>query len=207
MFDNCAMKMTTQGIRGGSDTSSFTVLAARKSADQMQAKPGRDEMVDDDVRTLMAQGLHAFKAGGEVAQAAINEIHQDASDPELLAELQASNKTSEGWAQRVERATREVGFTGEPGEDGDNLIVQAHFETSRRLRRKAPDDLSRDLGIIAMHQVALHYWIAAFGTLRTYAQSVGMSQTVQDMQACLDEAREADQQSTDRAITLLAARG
>ena len=163
-------------------------------------------MVNEDVRTLMAQGLHAFRAGGEVAQAAISEIHHDASDPELLAELQESNRTSEQWAQRVERATREVGFSEEPSDANDNLIVEAHLETSRRLRRNAPDDLSRDLGIIAMHQVALHYWIAAFGTLRTYARSVGMSRTVQDMQACLDEARQADQQSTDRAIKLLAAR-
>ena len=143
-------------------------------------------MANQDVRTLMAQGLQAFRAGGEVAQAAIGEIHGDASDPELLADLRASNKMSEQWAKRVERAIREVGSTEDTGEDAGNLIVEAHFETSRRMRQKAPDDLSRDLGIIAVHQIALHYWIAAFGTLRTYAQSAGMSQTVQDMQACLD---------------------
>lgn len=156
---------------------------------------------------LMAQGLHAFRAGGDVAQAAISEIHSDASDPELLTDLRASNQVSEQWAERVERAIREVGFTEDSGEDTGNLIIEAHFKTSRRMRQRAPDDLSRDLGIIAVHQIALHYWIAAFGTLRTYAQSVGMSQTVQDMQACLDEAKEIDQQSTDLAVKLLAARG
>lgn len=163
-------------------------------------------MADQDVKTLMAQGLQAFKAGGAVAQAAISEIHNDASDPELLSDLQASNKMSEQWAQRVERAIEEVGFTEDADNHDDNLIVEAHFETSRRLRQKAPDNLSRDLGIIAMHQIALHYWIAAFGTLRIYAQSAGMSQTVDDMQACLDEAKEVDRQSTNLAGKLLAAR-
>ena len=164
-------------------------------------------MVDQDVKALMAQGLQAFMAGGEVAQAAISEIHDDAGDPELLADLQASNKQSEQWAQRVQRAIEEVGFTEAPSEETDNLIVEAHFETSRRLRLAAPDDLSRDLGIIAMHQVALHYWIAAFGTLLTSAPSVGFSQTVQEMQACLDEAKESDRRSTEIARKLLAAHG
>lgn len=164
-------------------------------------------MADQDVKALMAQGLQAFMAGGKVAQAAISEIHDDASDPELLADLQASNKQSEQWAQRVQWAIDEVGFKEAPSGQTENLIVEAHFETSRRLRREAPDDLSRDLGIIALHQVALHYWIAAFGTLRTYAQSVGFGQTVRDMQACLDEAKESDRQSTELAGKLLAARG
>ena len=65
-------------------------------------------MADQHVRTLMAQGLQAFRAGGQVAQAAISEIHSDATDPELLADLQASNKQSEQWAKRVERAIKRV---------------------------------------------------------------------------------------------------
>lgn len=164
-------------------------------------------MPDQGVRRLMAQGLRAFTSGGSVAQAAIDEIHEDASDPDLLADLQQSNKQSEQWARRVEQAIKEVGFTDDAGDGPRNMIVEAHFETDRRMRREAPDDLSRDLGIIAMHRVALHYWIAAFGTLRTYARSVGMSGTVQDMQLCMDEAEEADRRSTKLAEELLAARG
>lgn len=164
-------------------------------------------MPDQEITKLMAQGLQAFMSGGQVAQAAVSEIHDDASDPSLLTDLQQSNKQSEQWARRVARAIEEVGSSDDAGGGARNMIVEAHFETDRLMRRQAPDDLSRDLGIIAMHQVALHYWIAAFGTLRTYARSAGMSQTVQDMQACIDEAAEADQRSTELAEKLLAARG
>jgi ferritin-like metal-binding protein YciE len=82
-------------------------------------------------------------------------------------------------------------------------ILEAHYEVSRKIRQKAPDDMSRDLGIIAAGQLALHYWIAAFGTLGTYAASLGMSQTQQEMKTSLEEAKQADQQHTALAEKML----
>ena len=161
------------------------------------------DILDQDLRTLVAQGLQALKAGGEVAKAATAEVENDVRDPALKAVLQAGNRTSEQWAQRIQRAISEVG----PAEDTGNPVLEAHHRVSEEIRRKAPDDLSRDLGIVAAGQLALHYWIASFGTLRTYAAALGMTQTEQDLQACLDEAKEADQQHTDVAKELLRVRG
>ncbi len=158
-------------------------------------------MADQELRTLVAQGLQALKAGGEVAQRATAEIENDARDPALKAALQVGNQTAEQWSQRIQRAISEAG----PAEDTGNPILEAHHQVSQQIRQKAPDDLSRDLGIIAAGQLALHYWIAAFGTLRTYASALGMTHTEQDLQACLDEAKQSDQQHTDIAEKLLSA--
>jgi hypothetical protein len=59
-------------------------------------------MADQELKTLVAQGLQALKAGGEVAKKATAEIQADASHPELQAALQQGDKTSEQWAQRVD---------------------------------------------------------------------------------------------------------
>lgn len=75
-------------------------------------------------------------------------------------------------------------------------MLEAHHEVSWRIRQKAPDNLTRDLGIVAAGQLAHHYWIASFGMLCTYASALGMSQAEQGMQASLDEARQFDQQQT-----------
>lgn len=155
----------------------------------------------DQLKTLVAQGLQALKAGGEVAKRATAEIQNDVSDPGLKSALEAGNKTAEQWAQRVGRALAEAG----PAEDTGNQILEAHYEVSKKIRQKAPDAMTRDLGIIAAGQLALHYWIAAFGTLRTYAAKAGMNQTEQDMQASLDEAKQADQQHTELAQTIMGA--
>lgn len=132
---------------------------------------------------------------------ASSEIENDARHPGLKAALLVGNQTAEQWSQRIQRAIAEAG----PADDVGNPILDAVYDVSKKIRQVAPDDTSRDLGIVAAGQLALHYWIAAFGTLRTYASSLGMSQTEQDLQACLDEAKQADQQHTELAKKLLSA--
>ena len=157
--------------------------------------------MSEQLKTLVAQGLQALKAGGEVAKRATAEIQNDASDPGLKSALQQGNQVAEQWAQRIGRAAQEAG----PAEDTGNPILEAHHKVSQLIRQKAPDAMTRDLGIIAAGQLALHYWIAAFGTLRTYASKLGMTQAEQDLQKCLDEAKQADQQHTDLAQKIMGA--
>jgi len=147
------------------------------------------------------QGLTALRAGGEVAKRATGEIQDDASNPDLQAALQAGNKTSEQWAQRIEQALQETGSAEEVG----NPVLEALYEVSKKIRQKAPNAMSRDLGIIAAGQLALHYWIAAFSTLGNYAAKLGLSQTEQSMRTSLKEAKQADQQHTALAEKILAA--
>jgi ferritin-like metal-binding protein YciE len=156
-------------------------------------------MANEQLRKLVAQGLQAMRAGSEVAKKATSEIDNDAKNPELKAALQQGNKTAETWAQRIERAAREAGDAPSKG----NPVLEAHYKVSREIRQAAEDDLSRDLGIIASGQLALHYWIGSFGTQRTYAASLGMSQAQQDMESCLREAKQADEQMTAIAEKLL----
>ena len=58
-------------------------------------------MANDALKALVAQGLQAMRAGGEVAKRATAEIEGDASHPGLKSALQAGNKTSEQWTQRL----------------------------------------------------------------------------------------------------------
>lgn len=156
-------------------------------------------MADEQLKQLVTQGLSALKAGGKVAAGATAEIENDASDEGLKQALRQGNDTSKQWMERIDRALQEAGG----GQEQDNPILQAHYEVSKRIRGQAPDAQSRDLGIIAAGQLALHYWIAAFGTLRTYAGKVGMSQTEHDMQKCLDEAKQADEQHNELASKIM----
>lgn len=160
-------------------------------------------MTDQKLKMLAAQDFQALRAGSEVAKAATAELERDVKDPDLKSALQAGSKTSTQWAQRIERALAKAGGA----EDVGNPVLEAHFEVSRQIRQKAPDDLTRDLGIIAAGQLALHYWIASFGTLRSYASALGMSQTEQDIQTSLDEAKQFDQQHMELAKKLLNVRG
>ena len=158
-------------------------------------------MNNDALKTLIAQGLAAMKAGGKVAAQATAEIQHDVKHPDLKAALEKGNEVSKQWTQRIDQALGEAGGTGEQ----KNPVLEAHYEVSRIIRQQAPDDVTRDLGIIANGQLALHYWIAAFGTMRAYAGQAGLNQVAQAMQASLEEAKQADEQHTQLAGTILAA--
>ena len=140
-----------------------------------------------------------MKAGSDVAAKATDEISNDATHPALKAALEQGNNTSKQWAERIERALEQTSGGGEQ----DNPILTAHYEVSRRIRSQAPDATSRDLGIIASGQLALHYWIAAFGTMANYTKKLGMDDVASDMKQSADEAKQADEAHTGIAEQLL----
>lgn len=156
----------------------------------------------NELRGLIAQGLQAMKAGGEIAKQATAEIQRDATDPGLRAALEKGNTVAEGWARRIQEAIGEVG----PSEDTGNPILEAHYEVSKKIRATAQGAVVRDLGIIAAGRLALHYWIAGFETLRTYAAKVGMIGVQGRLQACLDEAKTAERQHEELAIRIMGGR-
>jgi len=156
-------------------------------------------MNNDALKQLVAQGLAAMKAGSKIAAGATSEIQNDARHPDLKAALQTGNQVSQQWAQRIDQVLQEAGGNGEQ----KNPVLEGLYEVSRMIRQQAPDDASRDLGIIADGQLALHYWIAAFGTIRTYASQVGLTETAQAMQSSLDEAKQADEQHNEIAKSIM----
>ena len=156
-------------------------------------------MEQENLKKLIADGLIAMKAGGQVAAAATDEIQQSATNADLKSALDAGNDTAKTWQTRIERSLDELGAEGE----GENPILDAHYQVSKKIRDSAPDEQVRDLGIIASGQLALHYWVAAFGTMKAYAGRLGLEQTEQEMARSVEEAKRADEQHTAIAARIM----
>ncbi|MEJ7663114.1 MAG: DUF892 family protein [Hymenobacter sp.] len=140
-----------------------------------------------------------MKTGGKIAAKVTEDIEDDATNDQLKAALKQGTETSKQWTARIDRAIEEAGGADEQ----DNPVQEAHYEVSKRIRSKAKSDYARDLGIIAAGQLALHYWIASFGIMHAYAKRAGLSQTAQDMETCVNEAKQADEQHTNLAIQIM----
>lgn len=156
-------------------------------------------MEQQGLKELIKQGFAAMKAGSNVAADATEEIQNDAKNEELKNALQQGNEQSKVWSERIDKGLQDAGGPS----DQDNEILKAHYEVSKQIRQQAADNDSRDLGIIASGQMALHYWIAAFGTQVSYAAAAGLTQAQEEMQACLDEAKEADLKHTGIAKSIM----
>ena len=157
-------------------------------------------MSENNLKQLVTQGLGAMKAGGDIAAKANDEINNDVQNSELKSVLQEGNSVSQQWTQRIDRARQQAGQGGE----SENKVLEAHYEVSKKIRGQAPDAQSRDLGIVASGQMALHYWIAAFGTMANYARQLGMNDVAQDMKTSADEAKRGDEKMTQIAEQILA---
>ena len=160
-------------------------------------------MSDQDLKTLVTQGLGALKAGSHIAASAIDDVMKDATHPKLKQALEQGKKTSQGWTDRIEAALKEVVGQADAGAN-DNPIVSAHGEVAWRIRSEAKNGTARDLGIVASGQLALHYWIASFGTMHAYGQKLGMTTMAEAMGKCLAEAKQADEAHTEVAQALMA---
>lgn len=158
-------------------------------------------MNEESLKQLIAQGLGALQAGAKVGAKAADDVENDASNAELKEHLKKGSETAKMWATRIDTALEEAGGS----DTSDNPIIEAHYEVANRIRSEAADDFARDLGIIAASQLALHYWIASFGTMRAYAKRADLSQTQESMNKCLEEAEQADEAFTDVAIKMMEA--
>ena len=150
----------------------------------------------DAVKSLLADGLQAVQGASNVGRQATQQIQQAATHPELKQMLQKGSEVTEKWRQRIEQAAQTVGAQGG---NGSNPITEAIQQVGEKITQKMQDETARDLGIIASGQIALHYHIAACGTLAAYAKMVGMQQVAQTMGECLQEAKQADEKYTELA--------
>ena len=156
-------------------------------------------MANQHLTNLIQESLASMKAGGEIAKQATDEINNAATNPKLKAALEEGNKTAEQWRKRVEEALKESGGHEEPG----NRIIEALYDVSTSVIKKYDNEYSRDLAIIETGQLALHYWIAAFGTMDAYAKRAGLTQTSKNMELCRKEAEKADEKHTDIALEII----
>lgn len=67
------------------------------------------------------------------------------------------------------------------------------------IMRECEEGPMRDAGIIAAAQKIEHYEIASYGTLRTFAQTLGLNEASDLLQESLDEEKAADQKLTELA--------
>lgn len=141
-----------------------------------------------------------MKTGSETAAKATADIQSAAQHPKLKEALKKGNETSKKWAERIERGLREAGGSQQQIE---NPVIEGIGKVNQNILQTHSDADTCDLGLIAAGQLALHYWIGAFGTMRNYAGEAGLDQAEDDMKACVKEAKEADEEHTKIAEEIL----
>ncbi len=138
---------------------------------------------------------------------ALPKMAKNATNPDLQNAFTEHLAVTETQSQRLEQILENLGETarGKKCVGMEGLIDEA----DELLEEDAQEDVL-DAGLIAKAQHVEHYEIAGYGTVRTYAMTLGLTDQAALLQQSLDEEIEADKLLTSLAegcINIQAAMG
>ena len=136
-----------------------------------------------------------YSAEKQIIQA-LPKMAKNASNAQLRAAFQEHLEQTRGQVERLDRIFERLGKSsrGKKCKGMEGLI-----EEGKEVLEEDMDDDVRDAALIAAAQKVEHYEIAAYGTLRTYAELLGEKQDAKLLQHTLDEEGNADKKLTQLA--------
>jgi ferritin-like metal-binding protein YciE len=129
---------------------------------------------------------------------AIPKMIKNATSQELIAALTSHLAETEDQVLRLEDVFASIGkkATAVKCEATVGLIKEAE-----EIMEECETGAMRDAGIISAAQKVEHYEIATYGTLRQFAETLGLSEAVSLLEATLIEEKAADVKLTEVAVS------
>lgn len=151
-------------------------------------------MAMDTLQKLMVQGLQAVYDAEQQGVEGAQEIADAVTSPELKQNMQQGlEQTRNELIPRLETALQAAGATTERV---PNDIMKGILNVGKKIRDESTESSVRDAGIIASAQIAMHYYIAAYGTLGAHAKTLGIQEVAEMCEQTVSERKRRDEQLT-----------
>ena len=123
---------------------------------------------------------------------------ENATSPELIEAIETHLAETEEQVNRVEQVFELLGkkASAKKCEAMEGLIKEAE-----ELMEEADEGVMRDAAIISAAQKVEHYEIASYGTLRAFAETLGLDDIAALLEQTLKEEKNADETLTQVATT------
>src|SRR5690348_8142548 len=127
---------------------------------------------------------------------ALPKMAKAAQSEELKAAFQKHEGETEGHVERLDKVFAEL---DEPPRSKTCDAIVGIIEEGQEIIKEYKGSPALDAGLLAAAQAVEHYEISRYGTLRTWAEELGLDDAVKLLQETLDE-----EEATDAALTELA---
>ena len=153
-------------------------------------------MANDAYKQWYVQGLQALKSADDQGKEAASDTLKAVTAPELKQLVETGTKMADQNAQRLTSMLQKAG-----GNTGgmQNKIMEGIRAGNRQVVEAAKDPEVRDASIIAAAQIAMHYYVAAYGTLASTAKHLGMDEDARTLKQMTDEIKAQDERFTHLA--------
>lgn len=152
----------------------------------------------EDLRTLYISNLKKALDMEQKITKALPDLIQNSTDPELSDAFRVHLDETRGHVSTVESLLRN--HIGETATETCKVISGLTTEASDTIK-DATDPSVRDIALIGAAQQVEHHEIAVYGTLRRWAEILGL-----DEDAALLESIEAEEENADAVLTEIADR-
>jgi ferritin-like metal-binding protein YciE len=143
----------------------------------------------DSLRKLYVDQLGQLHSAETQITKALPKMIDKATDPDLKNALQTHLQETEGHVSRLERILNQAqGSVDSKKCKG----IAALITEGEDVIKDTADESVRDAGIIAAAQKVEHYEMAAYGTLRTFAEILGNDEDAILLHQTLEEEKHAD---------------
>jgi ferritin-like metal-binding protein YciE len=143
----------------------------------------------DSLRELYFDQLQQLHSAETQITEALPKMIQSATEPQLKNVLQTHLQETKGHVARLEQILNEAkGSVDSKRSKG----MAALITEGEDVIKDAADQSVRDAGIIAAAQKVEHYEIAAYGSVRNYAEILGKDSDARLLDQTLEEEKHAD---------------
>ena len=154
----------------------------------MAAEKTLDDLFLDTLKDIYYAEKQIVKALPKMAKAA--------QSPQLKAGFEQHLEQTEGHVERLEKVFELMGKRAR-GKTCDAIL--GIIEEGKSIMDEYKDTVALDAGLVAAAQAVEHYEMARYGTLRTWAQQLGMRDAVTLLETTLRE-----EEATDKKLSQLA---
>ena len=152
--------------------------------------------VADGLRELFVDELKDIYWAEKALTNAIPKMINNATSGDLIQALTKHLAETQNQVARLESVFRSI---GEEAETKKCEAMSGLIKEAEEIMEGTEEGVVRDAGIISAAQKVEHYEIATYGTLRTFAKTLGEDEAMSLLQQSLDEEKGADHKLTEIA--------
>jgi ferritin-like metal-binding protein YciE len=121
-----------------------------------------------------------------------------AQSPDLRAAFEKHERETEGQVERLEQV---FALIGEPAKGKTCDAINGIVDEGKEIMTEFKGSPALDAGLLAGAQAIEHYEISRYGTLKTWADELGLKQAVALLDQTLQEEKKTDEALTELAET------
>src|ERR1700757_71803 len=151
---------------------------------------------EKDLKELFLDTLKDIYYAEKQILKALPKMAKAARSQDLQAAFEKHHDETEGHVERLEQVFE---LLGKPARAKKCDAIEGIIEEGKEIMEEYADTPALDAGLLAAAQAVEHYEISRYGTLRTWAEELGLQEAVELLDATLGE-----EKKTDETLTKLA---